>query len=221
MTVQPFDVVIDVSDNNGVIDWPAVRSAGVRIAFVKAMEGAGEHYPSWGPQSEGAHKAGIAVIPYLFMRPAAPALVVQHFLATTALGKGMAYMLDWEGRANQTCTAPEAEAVGDGIAAVAARVPTGYWGIRGSTPATPTSKMLGWERFVPRYPSPEATSWSEVPTYVRTNPKKYWIPDGKSGALPRFAQYTAQGKVAGISTLVDRSVVFAESVEAAVAWCKE
>ncbi len=219
MKLLPFDIVIDVSDNQQGIDWSAVYAFGIRIAFVKAMEGAGLHYPSWGPQSEGARKAGIVVIPYLFLRPGDPKLVIQHFLATTALAKGEAFMLDFEGRASQTMTPTGTEAVGDGLSAVAKRLPIGYWGILGSTPAAPTAKMLTWERMVPRYPVP-ATSWAMLPPGPRTAPTKWWIPDGKSGTLPRFAQYTASGKVTGISTSVDRSVVFAESAEAAIAWCK-
>ena len=32
-----IDDIIDVSDNDGEIDWPAVSAAGITIAFVKAI----------------------------------------------------------------------------------------------------------------------------------------------------------------------------------------
>jgi len=34
-----LDVVIDVSDAQGRIDWPLVAPAGIKVAIVKAIEG--------------------------------------------------------------------------------------------------------------------------------------------------------------------------------------
>lgn len=34
-----LDIVIDVSDSQGTIDWAAVQQAGIRVAMIKATEG--------------------------------------------------------------------------------------------------------------------------------------------------------------------------------------
>lgn len=215
--MSPFDIAIDVSDNNGRIDWPAVFASGVRIAFVKAMEGVGMHYPTWGPQSEGANRAGLIVIPYLFLRPAEAKQVVNNFVRVTGLGSGMAFALDWEGRASQTATPEIAEQIGEELAIVAGRKPIGYWGIPGSTPAAPTARMLLWPRWVPRYPSVYAQKFDDLPERCILNPKLTW--HGENGELPYFAQYTAAGRVPGIQGKIDRSVAFFPTIEDALVWC--
>jgi lysozyme len=216
----PLDIAIDVSDNNGEIDWPAVFGAGIRIAFVKAMEGVGLHYPTWGPQSEGAAKAGLVVIPYMFLRPVDAKLAVSHFRSVTGLGKGMAFALDWEGRANQSASAQTAEDIGEELAIVANRKPIGYWGIPGSTPSAPTAVMATWPRWVPRYPVSGVNSWDALPPAPQKNPGNYWL-TGRIGApLPYFGQYSAWGRIRGINGLVDRSVAFFPSIEDALAWCR-
>ena len=58
---------IDVSHHQGAIDWPAVRRAGIRFAYIKVAEG-GDHvdkrfYDNW----DGAARAGIPRGAYHFM----------------------------------------------------------------------------------------------------------------------------------------------------------
>lgn len=217
--IQPFDIAIDVSDNNGAIDWPAVHAAGIKIAFVKAMEGVGRDYPTWGPQSEGANQAGLIVIPYLFLRPCDPKVAAAHFRQVTGLGPGMAFALDWEGRASQTATPPVAEAIGEELARIAERKPIGYWGLPGSTPAAPTEAMRAWPRWVPRYPVIGTNSWKMLPDRARLHPQLYWPGGRAQNDLPHFGQYTAWGRVAGIQGVVDRSVAFFPSLADALTWC--
>jgi GH25 family lysozyme M1 (1,4-beta-N-acetylmuramidase) len=217
MALQPFDCVIDVSDNNPAIDWPAARRDGVRIAFVKIMQGPETSYPSGPRQLAAAHAADVIAIPYAFVPGVAdPAAYAFEFAARSGLGPGMRFMLDWEGRASQTCPARVAEAIGAALAAIAGDKPIGYWGLPGATPALPSAAMAGWYRFIPRYPRP-ASRWPALPSAVVANPLRWW---GEDGNLPRFAQYTAVGQVAGIRGAVDRSVIFAETLEAALAWAR-
>ena len=221
MPATMLDIAIDVSDNNDVRDWAAVRAAGIRIAFVKFMEQPGHAYQSGPVQAARAKAVGIAVVPYWFLRPlAAPQVkaAVKDFAARAALGPGQAFMLDWEGRANQTCTPPIAEEIGAELAAIASRKPTGYWGVPGSSPAAPTGAMLQWDRFVPRYPVKGANSFASLPIHCHQHPELYWKPGGDR-ALPQFGQYTAWGRVRGIEGVVDRSVAFFPDEERAVTWC--
>jgi len=61
---------IDVSNNNGVIDWPAVTKAGLSFAFCKSTEGATYHDPSFAHNYAGARSAGLLRGAYNFARPA-------------------------------------------------------------------------------------------------------------------------------------------------------
>jgi lysozyme len=213
----PLDIAIDVSDAQGVIDWIAVRAAGIRIAFIKATEGDTFTAKTWDRNRSGATGAGIAVIPYHFLRGVPAARQVAHFCEATGLTDSMAYALDWEGRASQTCTPDVAETIGEELAKIANRPPIGYWGRPGATPALPTAKMQTWDEWVPRYPVSEAEGWGALPDKIRSTVGLYWSrrPDSR---VPRFAQYTCWGRVNGIAGNVDRSIAMFPSADEAVAW---
>lgn len=219
VTARPWDIAIDLSDNNSVTDWSAVYGAGIRIAFIKIMELPTEAYPSGPKQIAGARDAGIVPIPYAFLRPCDPKVAAKEFASRCDLAAGMPMCLDWEGRASSTCTAGVAEEIGETLALTAKRKPVGYWGIPGSTPAAPTAAMLAWDDWVPRYPVTGVNSFAALPERAQSHPELYWLPRHKDAVLPLFGQYTAQGRVPGISGLVDRSVAFFASIEAALAWC--
>lgn len=193
-----LDCCIDISDNNIIKSWPDVYAAGIRVAFIKAMQGAGPTYSTWKPQSIGALHVKIAVIPYLFLaRGHAVRDVITNFVTETCLVKGNPFALDWEGRASQTATPVDAEAIGLGITAVAGRVPTGYWGEEGATPAQPTLIMDKWDRWIPRYPQvPQPPNIG----HMRSSSLAKCPPGAK------FWQYSSSGIVNGIEGFVDRSV---------------
>lgn len=206
MTFQ--DVVIDVSDAQASIDWPTVYKSGIRVAFIKAMEGSAIGYRTWKPQSIGADAAGIFVIPYIFLRPTPPETVITNFASVTGLKKGEPFALDWEGEASETEAPANVETIGLGLAKIAGRPPVGYWGNPGSTPAQPTTIMQSWRRWIPRYPqSPEPPNFAAMT--VRNVAKK------PPSAL--FWQYTSAGVVSGIKGPVDRSV-FCGTADQLTAW---
>ena len=217
----PLDICIDTSDNQerrAPIDWPAVYADGIRIAFIKIMQDPMARYSGWEAQVTGARAAGIFVIPYAFLVPADPASYAKEFaVRADPLEPGGAFMLDWEGRASQTCTPPVAEAIGRELAARYGRDPIGYWGLPGSTPAMPTEIMLGWPRTVPRYPNGAAEQFDDLPERDILDP--ILAVKTERGGLPVFWQYTANGKVKGITGPVDRSVAFFPTEADAIAWC--
>jgi lysozyme len=199
--MTPLDICIDISDAQGPpnppIDWKAVYTSGIRIAFIKALEGNGLSYPTWKSQSIGARAAGIMVVPYFFLRPVDPVAAVAHFKTVTGLVSGMPFALDWEGRASQTCTAQIAETIGLGLEKISGRTPVGYWGNPGSTPAQPTNIMQTWDRWIPRYPQvPQPSNFAALSA---TNKAKQ-----PPGSL--FWQYTSNGTIPGVKGSVDRSV---------------
>lgn len=210
---QAFDIAIDVSDNNVVTDWSAVKAHGIEIVMVKAMQGTSIGYKTYKSQSEGARKEGLIVIPYLFLSPADDDVktACTNFIIMTGLSKGMPFMIDWEG--HSTCSAQVCEDVGEILAAATAlRLPLGYWGMPGSTPERPTDVMAKWDRMVPRYPIAMAYSWDDIPDKCKKYPEQWWKTEF-ANVLPKVAQYTEHGKVPGIHGYVDRSVCFGDSLE--------
>jgi lysozyme len=208
-----LDVVIDVSDAQGTIDWPRVAAAGIRVAMVKATQGASFTAHTWAGNRDGATNAGIAVIPYHFMTSDDdPAVQAQHFATVAGLSPGAAYALDWEGA--NTASPAQMDAVGEALAAIAGRNPLGYWGIPGSTPTTPSASMQTWDRWVPRYRVGNIADFTQMPSHFTTpfnppdQPFKFW-------------QYTAGGAVDGIAGAVDRSVGSFDSAAALIAWVRD
>jgi len=206
--MQAFDIAIDVGDAQPHIDWPAVAAAGIRIVMIKCTEGATFVSPTFAAQWKGALDARLKPIPYHFLRPGSADAQVQRFRNVAALAKNQPYALDWEGRASQTCTPQVAEAIGTQLAVITGRLPLGYWGIHGSTPALPTAAMLTWDRWVPRYPQQgaETVAMLRESAMNKRPPEALWW------------QYTCWGRVPGIKGPVDRSAIFAESLESALAW---
>jgi GH25 family lysozyme M1 (1,4-beta-N-acetylmuramidase)/LysM repeat protein len=60
---------VDVSDNQGTIDWVAARAAGVEFVYIKATEGIGYVDPDVDHHLNGARAAGILPGLYHFARP--------------------------------------------------------------------------------------------------------------------------------------------------------
>ena len=63
---------IDVSHHQGAVDWQAVRASGVEFAFLKASEGADLRDPEFARSWVGAGRAGIARGAYHFFTFCAP-----------------------------------------------------------------------------------------------------------------------------------------------------
>jgi lysozyme len=210
MTIQAFDIAIDVGDAQPKIDWAQVYASGIRIAMVKATEGAAFKSPTFDAQKAGALAVGLRVIPYHFMRPGDGNVQAQWFGVTAGLGKDQAYALDWEGRASSTAAPADVEAMGGCLENITGRFPLGYWGIPGSSPAVPTPAMQQWDRWIPRYPLYLAPEFDALSPSLQQSHRP-------QGCL--FWQYTCTGKVPGIAGSVDRSVVYANTIEEALAWC--
>jgi len=204
--VALLDLVIDVSDAQGRIDWPAVAASGIAVAMIKATEGETFTASSWHANQRGAAAAGIKVIPYHFVRPGDMSVQAAHFQNVAGLAQGMAFALDWEG--NRTAGAVDIEELGQALAETFGRTPLGYWGIPGSTPETPTASMQGWDRWVPRYRAGAIPDFTGMPAAHQS-----------PGVPFLFWQYTAAGKVPGITGPVDRSVASFDDVAQMIAWC--
>jgi lysozyme len=74
---------IDVSNNNGAVDWAAVAGSGVAYAFLKASEGTSFVDVFYASNRTAARASGIKVGAYHFARPgqSGPEQQAEHFLS--------------------------------------------------------------------------------------------------------------------------------------------
>src|SRR5436853_1973365 len=194
------DVTIDVSHNQGNIDWATVKQTGIQCVMIKATQGLTKD-SLWEVNRDGAKAQGLLVIPYTFLTKAAGAVEqAQFFIETAGLAAGMPAALDWEG--DNAPSAAFVEQVGLAVVEVVRRDPLGYWG--GSPPAAPTAVMKGWPRWIPRYPIND-----DGTPHMNNQPSEPWL----------FWQYTQKMEIDGISGPVDASL-FAGSEAELRAWCQ-
>jgi lysozyme len=206
-----LDIVIDVSDAQGQIDWPAVAAAGIKVAMIKATQGTGFTAHTWAANSVAATAAGIAVIPYHFLTNDDATAQANHFQAVAGLAQRTAYALDWEGQG--TASPAQVDAIGQLLIAVTGRDPLGYWGIPGgNVPGVPSASMQTWGRWVPRYRTEPLPDFSGM-----GNPPSHSSPFNDATPF-LFWQYTSTGNVGGINGNVDRSVASFDDADAMVAW---
>ena len=176
MTVCPlpaivFDGVIDVSHHNGAIDWPAVASAGIALAFIKATQGAAFVDPAFERNRSAAIKAGVLAVPYHFIDTSDADDQADHFLDVTAIGAGQAAMIDWESAA----PAPSVVAFGLAVADRAKRDPLVYYGYAPLAQASPD--LSRWPLMLPAYPRGNAPG--HYSTLVERAPR---LPPGRTSA---------------------------------------
>jgi len=67
--VSPTTPGIDVSYHQETIDWPRVRRAGIRFAFIRLSDGASIRDPTFATNWAEAKRAGLARGAYQFFRP--------------------------------------------------------------------------------------------------------------------------------------------------------
>jgi lysozyme len=211
MMEDVLDCVIDVSHAQGDIHWPAIAADGITVACIKAVEGRSFQDPMFWQNMVEARAAGLMAIPYDFLRPGYASEQFGFFRRMLGLGPGMLVMLDWEGRASDTCTPAEVEDIGASIRSFSNRDPLLYRPI--FPPRPMTAKMTGWPQFVPDYPRPVG-SFAELTLTER----QHFFSRIGPGAL--FGQYTETGTVAGIDGPVDRSV-FLGTKDELDAWLKD
>ena len=195
------DGVVDVSHHNGAIDWPAVASAGIALAFIKATQGVGFVDPTFERNRNAAMAAGILAVPYHFLDTADPNEQAGHFLDVTDIAAAQPAMLDWETAATLSAVV----AIGQAVADRSGRDPVAYYGFAQLGELSPD--LSRWPLMLPAYP--RGSTPGNYLSLVQRPPR---LPPGRpsawsGGARPYdFHQYTPAGRVAGIATPVDRSV---------------
>ena len=75
--------LVDISSNNGAVEWPHVRAAGIRGVWLKATEGSSYTDPTFAAHRTRAAAAGLRVGAYHFARPDhnSAAVEARHFAA--------------------------------------------------------------------------------------------------------------------------------------------
>jgi len=193
-----FDGVIDVSHNNGAIDWKAVAGTGIALAFLKASEGTGFTDPLFVKNKAAAEAAGLMVVPYHFVDASDdPISQARFFMATAGLAEGRPAMLDWE---VSGFSADQLAQLGYAVEGFTRRNPVYYYGW--AQLSTPNPTLGASPLMLPEYPS--ATASGTYASLVTAAPR---VAPGRPASRPYdFHQYTPAGQVSGIAGPVDRSV---------------
>jgi GH25 family lysozyme M1 (1,4-beta-N-acetylmuramidase) len=193
---------IDVSRYQGSINWAGVRAAGIEFAFIKATEGVSYKDPAFGANYVGAYHAGVVRGAYHFALPdrSGGATQANHLAgsggAWSADGRTLPAALDLEGNPyGASCYGLSPSAmrtwINDFLATYRAR--TGRYAVIYTTTSWWNSCTGSW-----------TGPWANHPLWIAR-----WA--AGVGALPAGApvwtvwQYTATGRVAGISGDVDRN----------------
>jgi GH25 family lysozyme M1 (1,4-beta-N-acetylmuramidase) len=210
------NIMIDVSGNDGIIDFSRLVTAfpNGAVIQIKATQGTSYINSQFYPCLAAALKLGWGIMPYHFCNSEDATAQWDHFQSVAKLQTGEAYMLDWERYEGDAASVPQMEAMGHLGMSVTGRVPMGYWGDPGlgSSPATPSTFMQTWDWQCPRYRR------ANDPDFYSQDPRPAW--NGKEAVA---YQYTCWGRLPGIQNGVgdvDRSVLYAPSLADAIAYCK-
>lgn len=199
-------VGIDVSHYQGVVNWPQVAAAGVAFAYAKATDGVNTHDATFQQNWQGAKAAGLPRGAYHFFRADMNAQAqASAFLASVGAlaSDDLAPMLDIEGAYGQNGAEVVAAAAAwiQTVSSATGRQPiiytrASFW--QGIGDPTDFSSYRLWVAQYPWDTPPPASphiDLAKVPTF---SPK---LPGAWSKYL--IWQYTAQGKLAGVTGCVD------------------
>lgn len=187
---------IDVSHFQHNVNWPAVKNAGIKFAFIKASGGVTWDDKNFTANWRGATSVGIKRGAYLFFYPDDPALAeVDNFISKVALEPGdLPPVIDIETKAKS------AEDKAD-LALKLKRALTKLEQHYDLKPIIYSSHVF-WNNNIAHNPS--GISFGEYPLWIaeygvdRPNMAIGWPRDGWT-----FWQHTANGKVDGIDGAVD------------------
>ncbi|MCB1509105.1 MAG: glycoside hydrolase family 25 protein [Hyphomicrobiaceae bacterium] len=194
---------IDISTWQGDIDWNAVRADGVAFAFIKATEGGDHLDPRFQQNWEAARAAGVprgAYHFYYFCRPVADQIA--WFIENVPVDpSALPPVLDMEWNAHSpSCNRrpPRAEVLADMNAFLAA-IEAHY----GRRPIIYTSVDFHRDVLVDAFTDYPVWVRSVADPPYRRYTRRQWT----------FWQYTAEGRVRGISGDVDRNVYWGSARE--------
>ncbi|MFC7548930.1 GH25 family lysozyme [Plantactinospora sp. GCM10030261] len=193
---------VDVSHYQGSINWTSVRNAGIQFAYIKATEGTTYKDPRFGTNYVGAYNAGVIRGAYHFALPDRSSGATQaNFLASnggawSADSRTLPAALDIEFNPyGATCyglsQASMRSWISDFLNTYRSR--TGRYAVIYTTTSWWTSCTGNW-----------SGPWANHPLWIAR-----WA--SSPGTLPAgapfwsFWQYTATGRVSGISGDVDRN----------------
>lgn len=179
---------IDISHNNGKVDWGKVEATRPAFVVIKATERMWVD-PEFATNRDEATKRNIPWLPYPFIRPDDNDATIKHFAAVVGQ-KGIPPALDWEVAGVSSAVI---ERWIDGSVSECGRIPLAYYGI--SPPAVPTPKIGTCPRWYPQYPGsaaapPRLPMWDGKPV---TDWRTRWL----------IWQWSEKGRVDGITTNVD------------------
>lgn len=179
---------IDVSNNNGHVDWAAVAASGVKYAIAKATEGLGFVDAFYTANRSGAAAHGIAFGAYHFFTPGADSAAQARFFLQHATPKkgDIVPTLDYE---HMPATAAPAEAFVKEIHAATGHFPMFYSYL----------SFIGQMRVAASSPLASCPLWMADFTSAKPAPPNPW-------KEITIWQHSSSGSVPGIGGRVDLDV---------------
>ncbi|WP_169336723.1 glycoside hydrolase family 25 protein [Woodsholea maritima] len=191
-----FHLGVDVSNNNGEVNWAQVKRAGVGFAYIKASQGEVTKDPLYDHNLAGARAAGLIIGSYHLFAPGEHGVPqAQNFLRSAQFQAcDLPPMLDLETEAEPAQSDQYRSRVEDWLSTVGTGL--SQQGYRDHAAGLYLRRDI-WQ-------SLGEPDWSVYPLWIAE-----W--DVASPSLPQVWQdycvwqYTDQGRIAGISTPIDLS----------------
>lgn len=177
---------VDVSEYQGVVDWPTIEAQGIRFAFIRATEGSGYVDAAFAANWQAIAQTGILPGAYHFFSFDSPAETqAANFIAAVPPSAAMLPpVVDVELYAAHKQTPPDADAVRAGLGAMLALLEEHY-GAKPILYATQKAYALYLEGHFPNNP-----------IWIRD---VYFTPSLAGGRAWSFWQYSDKGRLDGYS----------------------
>lgn len=198
--VHQSDCILDISHWQGtIINFDAIRRAGIAAIFIKSSQGSGGHDPRWSFNSYAAGQAGLLFAPYHFVTTDTAQAQFDNVMRVARPGAGSVIMLDWETNPTlQTVASADLVAeLGQLVEGVTGRPPVIYCG-----------------RYQLKTPHPVLSRWPLMLAQWTTRSTANCGPGWDKWL---FWQYTDKARVRGITAPVDRSR-YAGTTDELTAW---
>ncbi len=206
---------IDVSANQGAIDWPAVKAAGITFAVARCVTEPGTIDPTYLRNVRLARAAGIIPGAYAFLTGGMAAVQATAFIRAVGNPAGMIVMVDVERPTfHETPTAADLRTFVAAWRKAHPAHPILIYGSRGSTLGRLGLPSELGPLWLAAYPSAAHGAPAELYAEAGGTKATAWSTAFGGWKRPTIWQFTSTGRVPGIHGAVDVDVIRAASLPA-------
>lgn len=204
--VMPYG--IDVSENQGQIDWCRVKGAGIAFAVARCVTEPDTIDPTYAHNVAGARVAGIVPGAYCFLSGGTARAQAAKFIATVGNPSGMLIMLDVERPTYHAVpTAADVRAFGAIWHNAHPAHPLLVYGSRGSILGSLGNLASVGPLWLAAYPSTLPGAPASLYAAAGGPGAREWKTAFGGWTHPLIWQYASTGRVPGISKPVDLDVI--------------